>query len=115
MGEQEEKQKRDPRKKLNLSNYHNNNSKNNISDDEFENSSMNSDDENDIQIKGAVKTSDIMALANKKRASKKLKLEKIVAGRISFKPKQRVGGSTNTEKKRKKNFVMSQFSSDNQR
>jgi protein SDA1 len=41
--------------------------------------------------------------------SKAEKLSKIIAGRTEFESKQRSGGSTNIEKKRKKNFVMSKF------
>mmetsp|Transcript_14965 Transcript_14965/g.31785 ORF Transcript_14965/g.31785 Transcript_14965/m.31785 type:complete len:831 (-) Transcript_14965:109-2601(-) len=67
-----------------------------------------SDDE-DIHIKGAVNAVDIMAEAKRKRMSKAEKLEKIIEGREKWESKQRAGGSTNTEKKRKKNFAMSKF------
>lgn len=68
-----------------------------------------SDDE-DIHIKGAVNATDIMADAKRKRMNKAEKLEKIIEGRQKWESKERAGGSTNTEKKRKKNFAMSKFS-----
>ena len=63
-----------------------------------------------IHVKGVVNASDIMAEAKRKRANKIERLEKIVAGREKFEHKKREGGSTNTEKKRKKLFVMTKFS-----
>jgi protein SDA1 len=71
-----------------------------------------SDNDEDIHIKGAVNAKDIMADAKRKRMSKAEKLEKIIEGRVKFESKERAGGSTNTEKKRKKNFAMSKFSFD---
>ena len=71
---------------------------------------MNSDDEDIIRIKGAVNATDIMADAKRKRMNKAEKLEKIIEGRQKWESKERAGGSTNTEKKRKKNFAMSKFS-----
>lgn len=68
-------------------------------------SDVDSDDEG-IHIKGAVNPTDIMAEARKKRMSKAERLEKIIAGRAAFESKSRDGGSTNEEKKRKKNFLM---------
>ena len=53
-----------------------------------------------------------MAAATRKRQSKAEKIQKILAGRSEFESKQRDGGSTNTEKKRKKNFLMTKFSRD---
>mmetsp|Transcript_2345 Transcript_2345/g.2822 ORF Transcript_2345/g.2822 Transcript_2345/m.2822 type:complete len:87 (+) Transcript_2345:121-381(+) len=50
-----------------------------------------------------------MADVKKKRISKAEKLEKIVAGREKFESKSRDGGSTNIEKKRKKNFQMTKY------
>mmetsp|Transcript_3034 Transcript_3034/g.4270 ORF Transcript_3034/g.4270 Transcript_3034/m.4270 type:complete len:855 (+) Transcript_3034:123-2687(+) len=76
-----------------------------LSDDD----SVDSDEDN-IHIKGVVNPMDIMANAKKKRENKLERLEKILAGRSNFEFKQREGGSTNTEKKRKKNFMMSKFS-----
>ncbi|KAL7537647.1 hypothetical protein ACHAXR_009111 [Thalassiosira sp. AJA248-18] len=67
-------------------------------------------DGEDIHIKGAVNATDIMAEAKRKRMSKAEKLEKIIEGRQKWETKERAGGSTNTEKKRKKNFAMSKFS-----
>ena len=80
-----------------------------LSDDE----SDDSDDEAGVYIKGAVNAHDIMAEAKKKRSSKMDKLEKIIAGREAFEHKIRDGGSTNTEKKRKKSFLMTKFSNAN--
>ena len=42
--------------------------------------------------------------------SKAERLEKIIQGRAAFETKSRDGGSTNEEKKRKKNFLMTKFS-----
>jgi hypothetical protein len=80
---------------------------------EFEELSDDSDsdeDDHEVRVSGVVTPQDIMSEAKRKRQSKAEKLEKIVAGRQKFEFKSRAGGSTNTEKKRKKNFVMSQFS-----
>ncbi|KAL3911793.1 MAG: hypothetical protein SGARI_001473 [Bacillariaceae sp.] len=68
------------------------------------------DDEDQIHVKGAVNPDDIMALARKKRQSKAEKLQKILAGRDAFESKERGGGSTNTEKERRKNFQMAKSS-----
>ncbi|GAX23899.1 protein SDA1 [Fistulifera solaris] len=68
------------------------------------------DEANRIKIAGAVNPEDIMADARRKRQSKAERLEKVIAGRTKFEAKQREGGSTNEEKKRKKNFTMSKFS-----
>lgn len=78
-----------------------------LSDDD---SDIDSDEEDRIHTKGAVNASDIMAESKKKRANKIERLEKIVAGRSKFEHNTREGGSTNTEKKRKKNFLMTKFS-----
>ena len=77
-----------------------------LSDDDDSDASV----DDNIHIKGVVNPTDIMANAKKKRISKIEKLEKIVAGRSKFEQKERDGGSTNTEKKRKKNFVMTKYS-----
>ena len=76
-----------------------------------------SDDDSDVEsdsdvvkTAGAVVPDDIMAEAKRKRQSKTEKLEKIMAGREKFQHKARAGGSTNEEKKRKKNFLMQKFS-----
>lgn len=76
-------------------------------------SDFDSDEEDKINIKGAVGVMDIAADYKKKRASKIERLEKILQGRDGFEHKQREGGSTNTEKKRKKNFLMTKFSFSN--
>lgn len=66
----------------------------------------------DVNIKGTVNPEDIMATATRKRQSRADRLEKVLAGRTQFETKRREGGSTNIEKKRKKNFLMSKFSQD---
>lgn len=68
-----------------------------------------SDDDN-VQFKGKVNLEDIMAQATKKRQNKAERLSKVLAGREKFESNSRTGGSTNIEKKRKKNFVMAKFS-----
>jgi protein SDA1 len=73
-------------------------------------SDYDSDNEDNVHIKGAVSATDIMADAKRKRMNKAEKLEKIIEGRQKWESKERAGGSTNTEKKRKKNFAMSKFS-----
>lgn len=78
-----------------------------LSDD----SSDSDSDEEEVRIAGAVNPGDLYALAKRKRQSKAEKLQKIIAGRSEFESKQRTGGSTNIEKKRKKNFLMSKYSS----
>ncbi|KAL3940952.1 MAG: hypothetical protein SGBAC_004605 [Bacillariaceae sp.] len=77
-----------------------------LSDDD---SSVDSEDD-DIHIKGAVNPFEIMAEAKRKRQTKAEKLEKILAGRSNFETSDRAGGSTNTEKLRRKNFLMSKSS-----
>jgi protein SDA1 len=79
-----------------------------LSDDSGDDSS----DEDEIRIAGALNPNDLYALAKRKRVSKAEKLQKIIAGRSEFETKQRAGGSTNIEKKRKKNFQMSKRSAD---
>merc|ERR1719512_120135 len=83
-----------------------------LSDDDDE-SDVDSGDEERVYVKGAVSTNEIMADTKKKRASKIERLEKVLAGREQFEHKNRDGGSTNTEKKRKKNFLMTKFSAAN--
>jgi protein SDA1 len=79
-----------------------------LSDDDADEDDAESED--GIKIAGAVNPEDINADAKRKRQTKAEKLEKIIAGREKFETKDRRGGSTNIEKKRKKNFVMSKFS-----
>jgi len=67
-------------------------------------------DEDQIKIKGAVGINDIMAEATRKRQTKADKLQRVLEGRQKFETKGRAGGSTNTEKLRRKNFVMSKSS-----
>lgn len=78
----------------------------NLSDDSDDD---NTDDEK-VRIAGAVNPEDIMAEIQKRRQNKAERLEKVMAGRSQFESKQRQGGSTNVEKKRKKNFLMSKNS-----
>ncbi len=110
--EREERLKRDPRAAARLKRRRAQGKEfEELSDDESE---ADSDaDEGRVQVKGAVNTNDIMADAKRKRANKMERLEKIIAGREQFEHKQRAGGSTNTEKKRKQNFLMSKFSTRN--
>merc|ERR1711865_1067931 len=80
-----------------------------LSDDDDD--SDGDDDEYDtIRIKGAVNPDMIMAEAKRKRKSKAEKLQKILSGREAFETNHRAGGSTNTEKERKKNFLMTKSS-----
>merc|ERR1712176_49228 len=67
-------------------------------------------DDDYVRVKGVVHPGEIMAEATRKRKSKAEKLEKIIGGRIAFESKARAGGSTNEEKKRNKNFIMTKAS-----
>jgi protein SDA1 len=81
--------------------------------EEFQELSDDSDDDSsddEIRIAGALNPNDLYALAKRKRVSKAEKLQKIIAGRSEFETKARPGGSTNIEKKRKKNFQMQKHS-----
>jgi protein SDA1 len=110
--EREERLKRDPRAAARMKRRRAQGKEfEELSDDESEADS--DDDEGRVQVKGAVNANDIMADAKRKRANKMERLEKIIAGREQFEHKQRAGGSTNTEKKRKQNFLMSKFSTKN--
>jgi protein SDA1 len=80
-----------------------------LSEDES-GSEVDSDEEDNIRVTGVVNPNEIMALATKKRHSKAERLTKVLAGREKFESRSREGGSTNIEKKRKKNFLMSKFS-----
>lgn len=106
--DREERAKRDPRAAARLKRLK-------AQGKDFEELSDDSDYDSDdsdkgVHVKGAVNLMDIAAEAKRKRASKIEKLEKIVAGRDKFEHKQRDGGSTNTEKTRRKNFLMTKFS-----
>jgi protein SDA1 len=83
-----------------------------LSDDDSMDSETESVSDDIVNVKGAVNPQDIMATATRKRQSRAEKLEKVLAGRTQFEARGRAGGSTNVEKKRKKNFVMSKFSFD---
>ncbi|GMI16613.1 hypothetical protein TrLO_g15633 [Triparma laevis f. longispina] len=65
-----------------------------------------SDEEEDIATKRNVTPGDIMAESKRRRLNKMERLESIKKGREEMEFKKRAGGSTNTEKKRKKNFLM---------
>ena len=69
-----------------------------------------SDSDEEVRIKGAVNPDMIMAEAKRKRKSKAEKLKKVLEGREKFESNDRAGGSTNAEKVRKKNFLMSKSS-----
>lgn len=109
--EREEKIKRDPRAAARLKRLK---AKGKdfeaLSDDSESEDSDFEEAEKKIQVRGAVDLMDIAAHAKRKRASKIERLEKILAGRSKFEHKAREGGSTNTEKKRKKVFLMSKNS-----
>eukprot|EP00339_Tiarina_fusa_P008897 CAMPEP_0117051752 /NCGR_PEP_ID=MMETSP0472-20121206/35750_1 /TAXON_ID=693140 ORGANISM="Tiarina fusus, Strain LIS" /NCGR_SAMPLE_ID=MMETSP0472 /ASSEMBLY_ACC=CAM_ASM_000603 /LENGTH=810 /DNA_ID=CAMNT_0004766071 /DNA_START=78 /DNA_END=2510 /DNA_ORIENTATION=- len=79
-------------------------------DELSEESSDDDSDEDEVNIAGAVNPNQIMAEAMKKRHSKADRLQKVLDGREKFETQQRGGGSTNTEKERKKNFLMSKSS-----
>jgi protein SDA1 len=79
-------------------------------DDDWSGDESDDDNGKDVHIKGAVNPEDIMAIATRKRQSKAEKLEKVLAGRTTFEAKKREGGSTNIEKNRRKNFLMTKFS-----
>ena len=65
-----------------------------------------SDEEEDIGTKNIIGAYDIMAESTRRKKSKVERLESIKKGREDFESRKRAGGSTNTEKLRKKNFVM---------
>mmetsp|Transcript_54221 Transcript_54221/g.60572 ORF Transcript_54221/g.60572 Transcript_54221/m.60572 type:complete len:159 (+) Transcript_54221:477-953(+) len=79
-------------------------------DDDDDDSDGDNDEYDTIRIKGAVNPDMIMAEAKRKRKSKAEKLQKILSGREAFETNHRAGGSTNTEKERKKNFLMTKSS-----
>jgi len=79
-------------------------------DELSEDDSDEDDEEDNIHVKGAVNPDAIMAEAKRKRKSKAERLKKVLEGREKFEANDRGGGSTNTEKERKKNFLMSKSS-----
>jgi len=105
--ERENRAKRDPRAAAKMKRLR-------AKGEEFEelsdDSDPDSDDEGRIHTKGAVNVMDLAAEAKRKRANKIERLEKILSGREKFEHNQREGGSTNTEKTRKKSFLMTKFS-----
>jgi len=86
-----------------------------LTDEDDDDDSDEDDDEDEINTPGMVNPWDIQADAKRKRQSKAERLEKVLSGRSKFESKTRQGGSTNVEKKRRKNFVMSKFSSETRR
>jgi len=113
--ERQEQAKRDPRMSAKLKRRQaEGNDFEELSDDDEYFSDMDSDeDEHNVHVKGAVNPSDIMAESKKKRANKVERIQKILAGRDKFEFNHREGGSTNAEKKRKKNFLMTKYSYEN--
>jgi len=84
-----------------------------LSDGDDTDESLSDDDdegEQTVSTHGVVNPEDIMAMAKKKRMNKAQRIQKIMAGREKFQSKTRAGGTTNTEKTRKKSFVMTKFS-----
>lgn len=77
---------------------------NSVSDEEE------SDDDDEIHIQGAVDPGTLRSTLTRKKANKAERLAKVIAGREEFAQKGRQGGSTNTEKSRKKLFTMTKFS-----
>ena len=63
-------------------------------------------DAEDLGSKHIIGAHDIMAESTRRKKSKMERLESIKKGREDFESRKRAGGSTNTEKLRKKNFVM---------
>lgn len=106
--EREERAKRDPREAARRKRAQ-------AKGEDYDDISDSDSSDDEIHIEGRVNPEHIMALASKRRISKAEKLEKIMQGRTVFEAKQREGGSTNVEKQRKKNFLMSKFSKDARR
>mmetsp|Transcript_19617 Transcript_19617/g.40691 ORF Transcript_19617/g.40691 Transcript_19617/m.40691 type:complete len:849 (+) Transcript_19617:51-2597(+) len=74
--------------------------------DSLDDFSDDDDDEEGGGVKGRVSEESIMAESKRRRLNKMERLQSIKDGREKFESKSRNGGSTNTEKKRKKNFLM---------
>ncbi len=111
--ERQERLKRDPRAAARLKRRRAQGKQFEELSDDDDDSDSDSVDEERVYIKGAFSANEIMAETKKKRASKIERLEKVLAGREQFEHKSRDGGSTNTEKKRRKNFLMTKFSAAN--
>jgi len=75
-------------------------------DDMSEDEGFESEDEGIVRIKGMVQPENIMAEAVKRKNNRMDRLQSIMEGRSKFEQKKREGGSTNTEKLRKKTFAM---------
>merc|ERR1712070_609888 len=108
--EREERARRDPREAARLKRLIAKGQEfEELSGDDMSDNDVDSD-EDEIRVKGAVDLGEIMAAASRKRQSKAEKLQKVLAGREKFETKGRAGGSTNTEKQRRKNFLMTKSS-----
>jgi hypothetical protein len=85
-------------------------------DDDDDSSSEDRDDFDDDDVmddlgkKSIITNADLQSEAKRKRLSKSERLESILTGRSTREEKKREGGSTNTEKTRKKNFLMQKHS-----
>mmetsp|Transcript_33175 Transcript_33175/g.76537 ORF Transcript_33175/g.76537 Transcript_33175/m.76537 type:complete len:265 (+) Transcript_33175:1254-2048(+) len=69
-----------------------------------------SDEDEGVRIRGQTEAGDLLGSGARRRKSRAEKLERIQAGREKYEHGDRRGGSTNEEKKRKKNFLMSKNS-----
>ena len=78
--------------------------------DMSEDEGYSSDENTKTYVKGAIEPSQIMAEATKRKHSKLDRLQTILDGRTKFEQVERGGGTTNTEKLRKKTFAMQQHS-----
>ena len=106
--EREERARRDPREAARRKRaIARGNEFDELSEDDYDSDDS---DEDQVRIRGAVNPDMIMAEAKRKRKSKAEKLKKVLEGREKFESNDRAGGSTNTEKERKKNFLMSKSS-----
>lgn len=63
-------------------------------------------EEEERGMEGRMRPEDLEGYSKRKRACKEERLMKIVAGKSTFEHAGHAGGLTNTEKKRKKNYMM---------
>ena len=114
--EREERRKRDPRTAARLKRMKAQGKEfDALSDDDSDVDSVDSDEEARIKVKGVVDAGEIMAESKRKRLNKMERLQKVIEGREKFEHNSREGGSTNAEKKRKKDFLMTKFSYQNRK
>jgi len=114
--EREERRKRDPRTAARLKRMKAQGKEfDALSDDDSDVDSVDSDEEARIKVKGVVNAGEIMAESKRKRLNKMERLQKVIEGREKFEHNSREGGSTNEEKKRKKDFLMTKFSYQNRK